>query len=108
MLLAVARAALSINEVRFASSEWYLMMELDPVFLSRAQFAFLISFHIIFPSFTIGLAAWLATIEGVRLAIGKALYRRVFDFWLQGVDAATPGDATPARPLAVAMQGERE
>ena len=59
------------------------MMELDPVFLSRVQFAFLISFHIIFPSFTIGLAAWLTTIEGVRLATGKALYRRVFDFWLQ-------------------------
>ena len=39
-------------------------MDLDPVFLSRLQFAFLISFHIIFPSFTIGLAAWLATIEG--------------------------------------------
>ena len=45
-------------------------MELDPVFLSRIQFAFLISFHIIFPSFTIGLAAWLATIEGARLATG--------------------------------------
>ena len=43
-------------------------MELDPVFLSRVQFAFVISFHIIFPAFTIGLAAWLATIEGVRLA----------------------------------------
>jgi cytochrome bd-type quinol oxidase subunit 1 len=41
---------------------------LDPIFLSRVQFGFVISFHIIFPSFTIGLAAWLATIEGVRLA----------------------------------------
>ena len=58
-------------------------MELDPVFLSRLQFGFLISFHIIFPSFTIGLAAWLATIEGARLATGNALYRRVFDFWLK-------------------------
>jgi cytochrome bd ubiquinol oxidase subunit I len=58
-------------------------MELDPVFLSRVQFAFLISFHIIFPSFTIGLAAWLTTIEGMRLATGKAIYRRVFDFWLK-------------------------
>jgi cytochrome d ubiquinol oxidase subunit I len=38
-------------------------MELDPVFLSRLQFAFVISFHI--PSFTIGLAAWLATQDGV-------------------------------------------
>ena len=58
-------------------------MELDPVFLSRLQFAFVISFHIIFPAFTIGLAAWLATIEGVRLTTGNPVYRRVFDFWLR-------------------------
>ncbi len=58
-------------------------MELDPVILSRIQFAFVISFHIIFPAFTIGLAAWLATIEGARLVTGNALYRRVFDFWLK-------------------------
>jgi cytochrome d ubiquinol oxidase subunit I len=58
-------------------------MEFDPVFLSRVQFAFVVSFHIIFPAFTIGLAAWLATIEGVSLATGEPLYRRVFDFWLK-------------------------
>jgi cytochrome bd ubiquinol oxidase subunit I len=58
-------------------------MELDPVILSRIQFGFVISFHIIFPAFTIGLAAWLATIEGVRLFTGNPLYRRVFDFWLK-------------------------
>ena len=58
-------------------------MDLDPVFLSRLQFAFVISFHIIFPAFTIGLGAWLATIEGARLATGNPLYRRVFDFWLK-------------------------
>jgi len=56
---------------------------LDPVILSRIQFAFVISFHIIFPAFTIGLAAWLATIEGARLATGNPVYRRVFDFWLK-------------------------
>src|SRR6185369_16432812 len=50
---------------------------------SRIQFAFVISFHIIFPSFTIGLGAWLATIEGARLFTGNELYRRVFDFWLK-------------------------
>jgi len=58
-------------------------MEFDPVLLSRLQFAFLISFHIVFPAFTIGLAAWLATLEGARLATGHAIYRRVFDFWLK-------------------------
>jgi cytochrome bd ubiquinol oxidase subunit I len=58
-------------------------MDLDPVFVSRIQFAFVISFHIVFPAFTIGLAAWLATIEGARLVTGNAVYRRVFDFWLK-------------------------
>jgi cytochrome d ubiquinol oxidase subunit I len=58
-------------------------MEFDAVLLSRIQFAFLVTFHIIFPSFTIGLGAWLATIEGARLVTGKPVYRRVFDFWLK-------------------------
>ena len=58
-------------------------MELDPVFLSRLQFAFVVSFHIIFPSFTIGLAAWLASLEGMHLFTGRPIYRRVFDFWLK-------------------------
>jgi cytochrome bd ubiquinol oxidase subunit I len=56
---------------------------LDPVLLSRIQFAFVVSFHIIFPAFTIGIASWLATIEGMRLFTGNSLYRRVFDFWLK-------------------------
>src|SRR5271170_44879 len=58
-------------------------MHFDPVFLSRIQFGFVISFHIIFPAFTLGLAAWLASIEGARLVTGNALYRRVFDFWIK-------------------------
>jgi cytochrome d ubiquinol oxidase subunit I len=58
-------------------------MELDPVILSRIQFGFVITFHIIFPAFTIGLAAWLATIEGMRLFTGNPVYRRIFDFWLK-------------------------
>ena len=58
-------------------------MNLDALLLSRIQFAFVVSFHIIFPALTIGLAAWLATIEGMRLATGNPIYRRVFDFWLK-------------------------
>ena len=49
-------------------------MGLDPVFLSGLQFGFVISFHIIIPAFTIGLAAWLATIEGACLVTGNALW----------------------------------
>ena len=37
-------------------------MDLDATFLARIQFAFTVSFHIIFPSFTIGLAAFIATL----------------------------------------------
>src|SRR5258706_15057920 len=59
-------------------------MDFDPVFLSRLQFGFVITFHIIFPSFTIGLGAWLATIEGARLATGNPVYRRGFRFWPKG------------------------
>jgi hypothetical protein len=40
-------------------------MELDPLFLSRIQFAFVVSFHAIFPVFTIGLAAYIATLEAL-------------------------------------------
>jgi len=58
-------------------------MSLDPLILSRIQFGFTISWHIIFPSFTIGLAAWLATMEGMSLATGNPVYRRLFDFWVK-------------------------
>jgi cytochrome bd ubiquinol oxidase subunit I len=51
--------------------------------LSRLQFAFTISFHIIFPSFTIGLAAWLTVLEALYLKTGRPAYRTVFEFWLK-------------------------
>src|ERR1700752_399715 len=58
-------------------------MDMTALLLSRIQFAFTISFHIIFPSFTIGLAAWLTVLEALRLATGRPVYRVVFDFWLK-------------------------
>src|ERR1700749_3193448 len=58
-------------------------MEMTALFLSRIQFAFTITFHIIFPSFTIGLAAWLAVLEALGLATGRPVYRVIFDFWLK-------------------------
>ena len=56
-------------------------MELDPVLLARLQFAFTISFHIIFPSFTIGLAAYLATLEVLWGLTGAERYKRLARFW---------------------------
>ena len=53
------------------------------ILLSRIQFGFTVSFHIIFPAFTIGLAAWLAVLEALRLGTGDEVYRRLFDFWLR-------------------------
>jgi len=58
-------------------------MDLTALLLSRLQFAFTVSFHIIFPSFTIGLAAWLTVLEALHLATGRPAYRRVFEFWLK-------------------------
>ncbi|MFL5107006.1 MAG: cytochrome ubiquinol oxidase subunit I [Xanthobacteraceae bacterium] len=56
-------------------------MELDPVLLARLQFAFTISFHIIFPSFTIGLSAYIATLEVLWGATGAERYKRLAAFW---------------------------
>ncbi len=57
------------------------MPELDPLLLSRIQFAFTISFHILFPSFTIGLAAWLVVLEALWLKTGKAVYMETAQQW---------------------------
>ncbi|WP_181705878.1 cytochrome ubiquinol oxidase subunit I [Chthonobacter rhizosphaerae] len=56
-------------------------MELDPLILARVQFAFTISFHIIFPAFTIGLSAWIATLLGISLWTGDPHYRDLAQFW---------------------------
>src|SRR6202046_5109143 len=58
-------------------------MHITALLLSRLQFAFTISFHIIFPSFTIGLAAFLTILEALHLATGRPTYRVVFEFWLK-------------------------
>ena len=54
---------------------------LDALTLARIQFAFTVSFHIIFPSFSIGLASYLAVLNGLHLATGKAVYLTLFNYW---------------------------
>src|ERR1700736_3358746 len=49
--------------------------------LARLQFAFTVSFHIIFPAISIGLASYLAVLEGLWLRTGKLVYRDLFFFW---------------------------
>ena len=56
-------------------------MDFDPVLLARLQFAFTIIFHIIFPSFTIGLSAYLATLGCLWLRSGNDRYQHLMRFW---------------------------
>lgn len=58
-------------------------MELDALMLARLQFAFTISFHIIFPAITIGLASYLAVLEGFWLKTGNPVYRSLYQYWLK-------------------------
>ena len=56
---------------------------LDALVLARIQFAFTVSFHFIFPAFSIGLASYLAVLEGLWLKTGKQLYLDLFKYWLK-------------------------
>jgi cytochrome d ubiquinol oxidase subunit I len=58
-------------------------MHLDALLLSRLQFAFTIAFHIIFPSFTIGLASFLAVLEGLWLATKNEAFKVLYLFWVK-------------------------
>lgn len=55
--------------------------QFDAVLLARMQFAFTVSFHIIFPAFSIGLASYLAVLEGLWLWKKDRVYLELFDFW---------------------------
>jgi len=57
-------------------------MNLDPGILARTQFAFTVTFHIIFPTMSIGLAGFLAIVEGLWLKTKDEIYLQVYRFWL--------------------------
>lgn len=56
-------------------------MDLDAVMLARIQFAFTVTFHIIFPSFTIGLGAFIATLLVRWRMTGKDHFHRLARYW---------------------------
>lgn len=56
-------------------------MELDPLLLSRLQFAFVVSFHAIFPVFTIGLASYIALLHGLFYKTENPAWDRLALFW---------------------------
>jgi len=56
-------------------------MTLDPVLLSRLQFVWVIAWHILLPAFTVGLASYIAVLEGLHVALGRDIYFRLSTFW---------------------------
>jgi cytochrome d ubiquinol oxidase subunit I len=58
-------------------------MELDALLLSRLQFAFVVAFHIVFPAFTVGLASYIAVLEGMYLWRRDERFLRASKFWLR-------------------------
>ena len=56
---------------------------LDPLFLSRLQWAWVIGWHILLPAFTIGLAAFIAVLEGFHFFTGREEYARISRLWIK-------------------------
>ncbi len=56
---------------------------MDALLLSRIQFGFVISFHILFPAFSIGLAWWLVFLEACWLKRGGDHWRDLYFFWMK-------------------------
>jgi cytochrome bd ubiquinol oxidase subunit I len=67
----------------FVRQEYPLLGHLDPVLLARAQFGFTVSFHFIFPAFSIGLASFLMMLEALWLKTGSGLYANLYRYWLK-------------------------
>ena len=55
----------------------------DALLLARVQFAFTVSFHFLFPAVTIGLASYLAVLEGLWLKTGREDYLDLFRYWIK-------------------------
>ncbi len=59
------------------------MFRLDAFHLARAQFAFTVIFHIVFPALSIGLASYLTVLEALWLRTGRQVYLDLFQYWLK-------------------------
>ncbi|MCV2448294.1 MULTISPECIES: cytochrome ubiquinol oxidase subunit I [Paracoccus] len=60
-----------------------MLEHLDAVVLARVQFAFTVSFHFVFPAFSIGLASYLMVLEALWLRTGRGVYANLFRYWLK-------------------------
>lgn len=60
-----------------------MLTDLDAILLARIQFGFTVAFHIVFPAFSIGLASYLAVLEGLWLATGRRVFIDLFRYWIK-------------------------
>jgi hypothetical protein len=58
-------------------------MTLDPLILSRLQFVWVIGWHILLPAFTIGLASFIAAMEGAHIVTGREVLFWISSFWIK-------------------------
>ena len=58
-------------------------MTLDPLILSRLQFVWVMGWHILLPAFTIGLASFIAAMEGAHIVTGREVLFRISSFWIK-------------------------
>jgi cytochrome d ubiquinol oxidase subunit I len=58
-------------------------MDLDPLLLSRLQFTWVVAFHILLPAFTVGLASYIAVLEGIHFFTKREIYFRISNFWVR-------------------------
>src|SRR6266849_968286 len=58
-------------------------MRLDPLLLSRLQFVWVVAWHILLPAFSVGLASYIAVLEGLHFATGREIYFRLSTFWIK-------------------------
>lgn len=58
-------------------------MHLDPILLSRLQFAWVVAFHILLPAFTVGLSSFIAVLEGIHFFTKNEIYLRISVFWIK-------------------------
>ncbi len=74
-------------------------MIFDAVLLSRLQFAWVVGWHVILPAFMIGIASYIAVLEGLRLSTGRDVYLRAARIW----EWRTLGGSRDAAPFAVGI-----
>jgi cytochrome bd ubiquinol oxidase subunit I len=72
-----------VQLARHGHADWKPRMSLDPLLLSRLQFVWVVAWHIMLPAFTIGLASYIAVLEGLHLATGREIYFRLSTFWIK-------------------------